>query len=209
MNKLDEYFKENKSDIVLKLKLIEFNSILKDLADRLNSDGDYSNSFNEIILNLTTIRDVCKIVRPKNILEIGFNRGASATMWLLHSKAKLTSIDTKIPKVSVNTLNKNFKDRLSTIEMNSQDIIKDKPEWIGSFDLVFIDGDHRKEMIVKDINTALKLNPKYILFDDYYHIAHMHEMQRIINEYVKENIIEIIKNSYHMQCLVKVIERKE
>jgi len=65
-------------------------------------------------------------------------------------------------------------------------------EWLSSeYDLIFIDGDHSEEAVIRDIKTSLKFNPKYLLFDDVRHPSHSY-IERIITQDFKEQL-EVVK----------------
>lgn len=210
MDKLVNYIK-NIKHTKEELKFDIFNNIKEKLHPKRPNLGDYSNSEEQIIANLDVIKDVCDYVQPTNILEIGFHRGASATMWLLHSKAKLKCIDiSRISLASINTLHENFGDRFSFIERyDSKNIITDKAHWKNMFDLIFIDSDHSYYGVLEATKAALYLNPKYILYDDYYNEGHEKDIQAIIKLFVDEHKLSIVKQNYWMQCLVKVIKREK
>lgn len=128
---------------------------------------------------------VLNLVKPKNILEIGFYRGGSSFLMLSLCDAKLTSIDPIFNDTdlylgrkkedeflihakefeSVEKIKKEFGDRFSFIRKRSDDEL---PEILGQqFDLMFADGEHREDGPRTDFNLALKLRIPYILADDW------------------------------------------
>lgn len=126
--------------------------------------------------------DIVKICEPKEILEIGFNRGSSALMWLLLSDANVTSIDLECKPKSVDTLKLLFEDRFHFEKMHSSDI-PERKDWYGKFDLIFIDGAHDRCYIESDSQNSAKLKPKFIAMDDVLHKAHTKDFMEILQNF--------------------------
>lgn len=120
-------------------------------------------------LDLPIIKDVIEIVKPSSILEIGFNAGHSASMWLEYSNAELLSVDIghhDYTKIGVEVIkNSEYANRFTYLEVNSMfaGLFIPKKE----YDLVFIDGCHEELFVASDIQLALCQRPKYILIDDF------------------------------------------
>jgi len=147
--------------------------------------------------DLPTIYDICQIVKPKNILELGFNRGSSALMWLMCSDANLLSTDMHYLPQSVDYLKSKYKDRFNFRHINHE-VIRDCDEYIEQFDLIFVDGGHQRSSIERDIKTCLKFNPKYVAFDDFYHPSH------------HKNHIDLVKGKYiHNFNIIKKYDRRQ
>jgi|TARA_R110000772_G_scaffold182578_3_gene293836 hypothetical protein len=144
---------------------------------------------------IKAIIDICEITAPKSILELGFNRGVSALMWLKSSKAIIKSVDwRKIDKVekSINYINTNYPNRFTYKELNHSKILDEKEGLYNlgeNYDLVFIDGDHSVKAVDRDAKNSLEFNPQYLVFDDYKHRHH----QAAIENAIKSNPLEIIK----------------
>jgi len=151
--------------------------------------------------DLPKIYDICEIVKPKNTLELGFNRGSSALMWLLCSSTNLVSTDIKEKPKSVKYLKDRFGDRFNFICMNHE-LLATKDEYINQFDFIFIDGGHSYKDVERDIKNCLRFNPKYIGFDDYYHPAHTKDIHSLIKKY-NLNVIKEYKTGGG-QALVKL-----
>ena len=132
--------------------------------------------------------DVINRVKPNNILEIGFNRGSSAIKWLMNSDSNLLSVDIKRTG-GVDVIRENFGPRFGFLEMNSHDIVRS--EWVSFFDLIFLDGDHSWDGICADIKNSLKLRPKFLFFDDYFHSDHGEEIRRAILRFPQ---LQFVKN---------------
>lgn len=136
--------------------------------------------------------EILKLIKPKNILEIGFFTGASATMWLELTKdlnTKLTSVDpfldnstndylhsvgrpeeigeVKVQLASVDTIYNNYKDRFRFVHKRSLAAAIDGDLSEEKYDLCFIDGEHSEAYVTMDLNICLALKIPFILLDDY------------------------------------------
>lgn len=134
--------------------------------------------------------EILEIAQPDNILEIGFNAGASALMFLMIGDGIiLESIDTVYNEKSANFLMNKFGHLLWV--MDSADM-RPAFEWLSiHYDLIFIDGDHSEEAVIRDIENSLKFDPLHILFDDVRHPSHSY-IERIITEDFKDKL-EMVK----------------
>jgi len=121
----------------------------------------------------------------KVIVEIGFNRGSSALSLLMSSDdCVVYSVDIRTPeevRASCDFLTAQFPNRFHYIHGNSRELLSLLP--ISNADLVFIDGDHSYDGVRNDVEQSLQLNPRCIVFDDYYHGSHRHDIQRVIDEF--------------------------
>lgn len=135
--------------------------------------------------------EIMGITKPDSLLEIGFNAGASALLFLtIDPELILDSVDIEVNDISKKYLLSEFY-FFSVIEVDSNII---GPEWDYfqlSYDLVFIDGDHSREGVKYDIETSLTFKPKYILFDDIRHPSHSYIEEIITDDYADK--LELIK----------------
>ena len=103
------------------------------------------------------------------MLEIGFNLGYSASIWLtLLPNMQLTSVDISNKEetlAAAEAVSKTFPGRFQFICTDSKTISQKVEK--GTFGLAFIDGDHSEEGIVADIQNCLDLGIKTMLFDDF------------------------------------------
>jgi predicted O-methyltransferase YrrM len=139
------------------------------------------------------LKDIIDKTNAKNILEIGFNAGHSCLSWLLSSEdTRVIGMDIHYPEKSVNYLKEKFGDRFFFVNQNSETISKEDviSQWENQFDLIFIDGDHSHDAVVRDLQNSLRLKPKYIVFDDVRHPDHSY-IERIISESQHLELIEI------------------
>ena len=120
--------------------------------------------------SLKYIRRVCDLVKPKLMLEIGFNLGWSASMWLTCSDTKLVSVDISTRGNTIKgaqILRNQYGDRFEFICCDSKTVLPILLERGMRPDLVFVDGDHTPEGVENDTQVALELGAPYIFFDDW------------------------------------------
>jgi predicted O-methyltransferase YrrM len=117
----------------------------------------------------------------KLMLEIGTYKGATtAALALVHPDIRITTIDLPDPTTASNPHAKNSQeigqairalglhDRIEQVRMNSSDLGIFVKEW-RHFDLIFVDGSHKKEDVFRDLCWAEKLVTKngIIIAHDY------------------------------------------
>lgn len=151
------------------------------------------------------IKEICKLIKPNSILEIGFNRGKSASMWLEHSTANLVSIDLR-PRTevttSIDTFNELYPGRFEYLSINAHtELPFQKFDWVGKYDLIFVDSSHSKSSFIIDTNTSLYFGAKYIAYDDYF----KHKNSNFLQTYLdKEHNVELIQTWEHDQGIALV-----
>ena len=120
-----------------------------------------------------TLKRLISDFNIKNILEIGFNAGHSADLFLSNSLANVISFDygshTSV-KFGKEYIDKKFPSRHTLIIGDSTKTI---PEYITNnnsktFDLIFIDGGHTYEIAMADLLNCKKLAHKdtIVIVDD-------------------------------------------
>ena len=133
------------------------------------------------------IKDILNITEAKNMLEIGFNIGYSASMWLefdVNKALKVTSVDIgkhEDTEAAARAVKGLHGDRFEFILCDSKKV---KPQLLNKyFDLAFVDGDHGHEGVISDVNLCLDLNIPYLVFDDWHH---KEEDQNAVRETAEE-----------------------
>lgn len=135
--------------------------------------------------------NIINTVRPKTILEIGFNAGFSCLfMKMIDNTIDMTCVDLnehKYVQPCFDQLTKDFTN-MTLIPYSSHDIAL--PELINQgkkYDLIHIDGDHRLIGAKKDLDLCLKLSHEdtIIIFDD----TNLDHLQHLCNTYVKSGLV--------------------
>ena len=121
--------------------------------------------------------DLSNNIKKENInyVEIGAYAGASAILMLHNKNVKVISIDIGHPinkQKVIENINIFFNDeRFEYIQGDSKDkkIIDELSKKINEIDILFIDGDHSFEAVIKDFENYSNLVSKngFIVFDDY------------------------------------------
>ena len=158
------------------------------------------------INNLPMFQNVIKTINPQNILEIGFNRGSSALLWLMNSTVSIHSFDIVSQPTSIHILSTLYNSRFKFTQMNSFNIVENLGEELTSkFDLIIVDGDHSYQGVKTDMETALILNAKYILVDDYFWHMGKEPIRRCVRELVENRSIEIIQEYDPIEWSIEVM----
>lgn len=108
--------------------------------------------------------------QPKSIVEIGFNGGHSARLWL-----DLMKDDPDFRLLSIDICNHEYTEeiareleeedsRFTFMKADSNDLTGDD---IRDYDLLFIDGEHSEEGVRNDLFLGEEAKMKYILVDNY------------------------------------------
>lgn len=143
-------------------------------------------------------REILEIAKPERVLEIGFNIGGSALMFLsINPELKYWSVDIQENEKSIKYLLNRFRG-FSFVHMSSSRIDKKMYNLPTEIDLASIDGDHSEEGVRGDINKILEFNPKYVLFDDFKHPSHAY-IEKIVTEDYKEKL-DVVKVFEFNQC---------
>jgi len=140
----------------------------------------FDNTFRSFISTIPVWEEMLSIFKGKpdiHYLEIGVNQGRSA-IWVLeniltHPSAKLTGIDifsegTDFKEKYLSNLKlSGFEGKTTTIQGFSQVVLRNLPA--NSFDIIYIDGDHRANGVMADAVLSFELlrNGGIIIFDDY------------------------------------------
>ena len=131
-------------------------------------DGDVEEGHIELLgTNEVVFSQIYNRTKPKRVLEIGFNAGHSAYLWLnKFPEVTYHSVDICLHEYTEECANKmqvlypNF----SFTKIDSRLLT---PNYMSAYDMVFIDGDHSVQAFRKDWDTARKSGVKWILVDDY------------------------------------------
>ena len=105
--------------------------------------------------------------------------------------------ETDAAQDSKKKLESTFKDRFSYLQSDSQNLNLDPV-----YDLIFLDGDHTLKGLQRDVEMSLRLKPKYLVFDDYFHGDHHEDMRKVIETFNLQ-IIKVYR-THQGQALVKI-----
>jgi hypothetical protein len=114
------------------------------------------------------MRAVVDIVKPKTILEIGFNMGYSSAIWLTLTDANVVGVDISDKDETLHgakVLSERYPGRFEFVLSDSAQVL---PKLEGrQFDMIFIDGGHLEHHVMNDIGIAKALNIPRLCFDDW------------------------------------------
>lgn len=179
-------------------------------------DFSFDNTFRSFIGNIPIWEKILRQFKGKpgiHYLEIGVNQGRSA-MWVLENiltdpSAKLTGIDifpegTDFKKRYLSNLKlSGFAHKATTIEGFSQIELRKLP--LNSFDIIYIDGDHRANGVLADAVLSFELlkTGGILIFDDYLWLTQLPEELRpevAIDSFITvyRNSIEVVQRGYQV-----------
>lgn len=113
------------------------------------------------------IRMMLAITQAKSVLEIGFNLGHTAMVWLNLGVERLVSVDiSEHPKVAQGAAEvaTTFPDRFTFIRADSKKLTF--PTGV-QFDCLFVDGAHDLASVSNDIGIGKRLGVRWFFADDY------------------------------------------
>lgn len=124
-------------------------------------------------------------IKPESYLEIGVRDGKSLK--------EIAPICKKCYGVDIKLMEKDFDDNVILFEMSSDDFLDQNKDL--KFDFVFIDGDHKKNQVIKDfINVSKKvIEDGFICFHDTYPYCESLTIDKYCSN-AWEAILEIKKN---------------
>ena len=137
-----------------------------------------------------------------NYVEIGCYAGGSACLMLQRKNTSVFSIDLGTPihpslvSENVNKLNKH-NNNYNYIQGSSHDfnVFNKLNDYINEIDILFIDGDHSFDGVIKDFEMYSKLvkSGGYIIFDDYNDYQHSPAVK-----HADDGLVSNLKNDYNI-----------
>ena len=141
-------------------------------------------------------KDILEITKANSILEIGFNIGYSASVWLENGITRLTVIDINNHKDTLPAIRATAAAYASTAYVNW---------WIGdskseeayeldikSIDACFIDGEHSYDGALNDSWLGIHYGAKWLIYDDVIE-NHVNGIHSVISYLESVNTIQIEK----------------
>lgn len=140
-------------------------------------------------------KDILDITKAKSMLEIGFNIGYSAAVWLEQGINTLTVIDIGNHKDTIPAM------MATATHYDTKNILW----WIGSslsseardlempyIDIVFIDGEHSYKAVKNDTELAQLYGATWLVYDDVIP-GHQNGIHKCIEELENNGMLEVIK----------------
>lgn len=164
---LESFNKYNLNEIEDYTAAIFYSGSLTNFLNVYNSE-QLEGYCEQVPQQLTDLKMLLEKLKPRNILEIGFNGGHSSNFFLENSQANIVSFDlnehsyVKYGKIYIDTL---YENRHTLITGDSTKTI---PEYHHSkFDLIFIDGGHTYNVSKLDLENCKRLaDPNTIVIMD-------------------------------------------
>ena len=208
-NFLPNYKTKNKSKNIENMIYDKFKSINY-------SEKWFCNNLNYLSINFKGIKNV------KNILEIGSYEGRSAIFFLKNfSDSNITCVDTwcgsdEHKSVNFELIEENFdlntsfyqsNKTLLKYKMTSNEFFEKNNKY---FDLIFVDGDHSSNQVKVDLINSWNIlkSGGYLILDDYmwwFYKDLKKNPSTPINNFIKENILNISKLNIWHQVIIKKI----
>jgi predicted O-methyltransferase YrrM len=154
--------------------MLNFNCNSLDNFFHTNKINVTEGNCNNISQQCSLLINICKDIKPTKIMEIGFNAGHSAELFLKNSQAYVHSFDIGLHfhsylKFGKIYLNNKFLNRHTLVLGDSTERIpifsKNNPDL--KFDIIFIDGGHDYNIAISDlINCRNLAHPNTIVIMD-------------------------------------------
>lgn len=137
--------------------------------------------------------DIIKKTNPETILEIGFNIGYSAAVWLTQDIKQLYIIDINNHKDTEHALQatiKAYPDSLINYLLVDSTSDEAKQWVIPKIDLAFIDGGHTYEVCLSDSLLAIDKGANWLVYDDVIE-NHQNGIWNVINSLEEQGKLEL------------------
>jgi hypothetical protein len=135
-----------------------------------------------------------------NILEIGFNAGFSSLLMLYSNpNVHITCVDICDHKYTIpcyNWIYEKFKNRITFIKGNSEEVLPDLVNKNKKYDLIHIDGGHSYKTFFHDVQNSIKLlNKESLVIIDDYDFQYINFIWNLFVDYYKMIKISLYKET--------------
>tara|TARA_Y100001968_G_scaffold290966_1_gene295079 strand:+ start:78 stop:857 length:780 start_codon:yes stop_codon:yes gene_type:complete len=165
--------------------------------ERKKANTNFIDAFPEQKLSLISRRRNIARIAPHidSIIEIGFNAGHSAALWLMiNEKINYYGIDIakrEYMKSCASFMANKFGERFNLFIGDSRTEMQEIDKKINQkIDLIHIDGGHTYEVadsdLLNSINISKKLNTKFILLDD----TNVERIRTAANKYIIKGLLQ-------------------
>ena len=172
-------------------------NVVREISNEINNK-----TFHHHYYILYDIANTYPIDYELNYVEIGCYAGGSACLLLQRKNTNVISIDLGTPinpsivSENVNKLNKH-NNKYNYIQGSSHDlnVFNKLNDYINEIDILFIDGDHSFDGVIKDFEMYSKLvkSGGYIIFDDYNDYQHSPAVKPAV-----DGLVSNLKNDYNI-----------
>lgn len=157
------------------------------LKDFTSDEGYWSTTECNIVA-----KDILQKTKAKSMLEIGFNIGYSASVWLESGISTLAIIDInnhKDTEAAIFATQKQYSDKHIMWLLEDSTSEKAKNWVIPEIDMAFIDGGHSYDVCMSDSLLSINKGAKWLVYDDVIE-NHSNGIWDVITELEEKNIIE-------------------
>lgn len=175
--------------------------IHKDLEGNIYSKHHSKHEYSNLSPKRYNIINLFKEIKPKRVLEIGFNAGfSSLLMKMSWGDFDIVCVDINEHDYVVpcfNQICQNF-DKMDIILKPSQEALCDLIKRKELFDIIHIDGDHSLEGARRDLELCLKISHEktVIIFDD----TNLKHLSDLCNLFVKNNKLKRFRLHNFVEC---------
>lgn len=148
---------------------------------------------------VTVAQDILSITKAKSLLEIGFNIGYSASVWLESGIESIIVIDIGTHKDTLDAIQAtalNFKDKSVQWWIGDSTSETAKNLDIDKIDLSFIDGEHTYRAALSDSYLSIDYGADWLVYDDVMPDS-SNNIHAAIDKLERDGKIEVVK-SYDM-----------
>jgi hypothetical protein len=120
--------------------------------------------------NVKAYREIIEMVKPKKILEIGFNMGYATAVFMALCDCIMVSLDVSDKAetlAAADILHERYPERFDFFCIDSKEAYNLAKHIPYKFDMIFIDGNHLEDYVTNDIKVGLTFGAKWFVLDDW------------------------------------------